>query len=90
MKYIEYAESIKTTFKDFDIYIDDSTNTLNKKIRAAEKLKFNYIFVVGETEQESNTINVRKSCESMGQKSISEMLELCHAENDYKPVTISS
>ena len=25
-----------------------STNTLNKKIRNAEKLKFNYIFVIGE------------------------------------------
>lgn len=85
MKFIEYAETIKGMFGEFDITIDDSTNTLNKKIRAAEKLKFNYIFVVGETEQESNTINVRKSRENMGQKSISEMLDMCRAENDDTP-----
>jgi threonyl-tRNA synthetase len=85
MKFIEYAETIKSLFQEFDITIDDSTNTLNKKIRAAEKLKFNYIFVVGEMEQESNTINVRKSRESIGQKTISEMLDMCRAENDYKP-----
>lgn len=85
MKFIEYAKTIKSLFQEFDITIDDSTNTLNKKIRAAEKLKFNYIFVVGETEQESNTINVRKSRESIGQKTISEMLDMCRAENDYKP-----
>ena len=83
MKFSEYAEEIKEKFIEYEVEIDDSSNTLNKKIRSAEKIKFNYIFVVGEKEMESKTINVRIKNKSLGEKSIDEMLDICKNENNY-------
>ena len=57
---------------------------MNKKIRNAEKLKFNYIFVVGEKEEEANTINIRIRKKVLGTRSIEETLELCQSEYDTK------
>jgi len=37
----------------------DSGHTMNKKIRNAQLANYNFIFVVGEKEQENNTLNVR-------------------------------
>ena len=75
-KYIEYGKSIMNKLNNYDIEIDDSTNTLNKKIRNAEKLKFNYIFVIGEKEEESNMINVRINKKTLGLMNIKEFIEL--------------
>ena len=82
-KYNDYANIIKEKFIDkfSETIVDDSTETMNKKIRNAEKLKFNYIFVVGEKEEESNLINVRVRKNVLGTKTIEETLELC--ENDF-------
>lgn len=77
LKFINYAENIKEIFKDYEIIIDDSTNTLNKKIRLAEKLCFNYIFVIGEKEEKENSINVRSNNENLGLMSIQEMIDIC-------------
>ncbi|MDD2565926.1 MAG: threonine--tRNA ligase [Candidatus Gracilibacteria bacterium] len=41
------------------VSIDDSSDSLNKKVRNAEKMHINYILVVGEKEKESNTVSVR-------------------------------
>lgn len=75
-KYIEYGKSIMNKLNNYDIEIDDSTNTLNKKIRNAEKLKFNYIFVIGEKEKESNMINVRINKKTLGLMNIKGFIEL--------------
>lgn len=83
LNFLNYAKSVKSNFDEYEIVLDDSTNTLNKKIRSAEKLKFNYIFVVGEQEEENNTINVRKMNKNIGQKSITEMLDICIKDNSY-------
>ena len=82
-KYNDYANIIKEKFIDkfSETIVDDSTETMNKKIRNAEKLKFNYIFVVGEKEEESNLINIRARKNVLGTKTIEETLELC--ENDF-------
>lgn len=39
--------------------IDDSTDSLNKKIRNAEQMRINYILVVWEKEESWNTVSVR-------------------------------
>lgn len=83
LNFLNYAKSVKSNFDEYEIVLDDSTNTLNKKIRSAEKLKFNYIFVVGEQEEENNTINVRKMNKNIGQKTIDEMLNICIKDNSY-------
>ena len=83
IKYLSYAEKINEKFADYCTYIDDSSNTLNKKIRNAEKLRFNYIFVVGEQEEDNNTINIRKGNKRVGVMLIDDVLNMCKKDNLY-------
>ena len=80
--FLDYAGEIYKFFKQYNTYIDDSTDTLNKKIRKAEKLKFNYIFVIGEKEKEAKTINIRVRKKILGVKSILETIEICKNESN--------
>jgi threonyl-tRNA synthetase len=61
-EYKEYGKEIKETLKNKNIRaeLDESDETLGKKIRNAEIQKIPYILVVGKKEKESNTVNVRK------------------------------
>ena len=52
------AQELKA--KEVRVNVDDSNETLGKRIRTNEQLKTPYILVVGEKEKESNTIAVRK------------------------------
>jgi threonyl-tRNA synthetase len=56
-KVTELAQQI--TAKDIRVDIDDSSSTLQKKIREAEQEWVPYIIVVGEKELESGTLSVR-------------------------------
>ena len=74
----KYAEEVRTHFKKYEIMIDDSTNTLNKKIRNAEKMKYCYIFIVGEKEEQESKVTVRKKNKVLGcfdYNSVNELLE---------------
>ncbi len=42
------------------VKLDNSTDSLNKKIRNAEMMKIPYILVIGEKEQTENTVSVRE------------------------------
>lgn len=57
----EYAQKVTDQLKDAGIraQIDTSDDSLNKKVRNAEKQKIPYILVVWEQEQDANTVNVR-------------------------------
>jgi threonyl-tRNA synthetase len=59
--FIDYARSIGAKYQKEGIRaeVDESQETLNKKIRNAELDKINYIIVVGGKEKENNSINVR-------------------------------
>lgn len=62
VKYFEYAESLKDELvKKHHFYadVDVSGNTLQKKIRNGQMLKYNFIFIVGEQEQSERSVNVR-------------------------------
>lgn len=62
VKYNDYAESLKDKLvKDYGFYadVDLSGNTLQKKVRSGQLLKYNFIFIVGEQEQEEQSVNVR-------------------------------
>ncbi len=56
---IEYCEKMLPLFKDIRIDMDDTTDTLGKKIKKAEEEWVPYILVVGQQEQKSGKINVR-------------------------------
>ena len=61
-KYIDYAKKIEAELNQHDIrgYIDDRTESIGRKIRDTEVKKIPFMFIVGEKEEESNTISVRK------------------------------
>jgi threonyl-tRNA synthetase len=59
--FFDYAKEITAKLVSLGIYADAdlSDNTLNKKIRNAEIAQYNFIFVVGEVEQTTRSVNVR-------------------------------
>ncbi len=58
-KQLEYAKSLLHEFEGVRADLDDTDETLGKKIRKAEKEWVPYIAVVGEKEVESGTLSVR-------------------------------
>ncbi|KAI8063587.1 hypothetical protein BC940DRAFT_243122 [Gongronella butleri] len=59
--YFDYAQQIVDRLVALGIYADADLSdwTLPKKVRAAEIAHYNFIFVVGQEELESNSVNVR-------------------------------
>jgi threonyl-tRNA synthetase len=64
-KYQQYAENVLSLLAGFDVRaeIDDRSEKTGKKIRDAELKRIPYMLIVGEKEQESQTISVRKQGE---------------------------
>jgi threonyl-tRNA synthetase len=60
-KHIDYAKKVNSLLLENNIRteIDDSNESIGKKIREAEKQKIPYMLVVGEKEAESNSVAVR-------------------------------
>jgi threonyl-tRNA synthetase len=76
--FIDYARSIGAKYQKEGIRaeVDETQETLNKKIRNAELDKINYIIVVGGKEKENNSINVRtRENKVSGERKIDEFLE---------------
>ncbi len=85
----EYSKKLKTEFKKagFRITINDKSETMNKKIRSAQIDKINYILVVGDKEQENNTINVRTRDETiLGEMKTSNLIETMNKEIKTKEI----
>ncbi len=74
----EYAENLRQALKKegFRAKINDKAETMNKKIRSAQLEKINYILVIGDKEQENQTINVRTRDEKiLGEMKLSDLIE---------------
>ena len=58
----QYAKEIydKLYKLGFEVELEDTEQTLGKRIRKGETLHFNYILTIGAKEQESNTVDVRE------------------------------
>lgn len=57
-----YAKSLQKQFHEAGFQADvelDTGTTLNKKVRNSQLAHYNFILVVGEKEQQHNTVNVR-------------------------------
>ncbi|KLO07441.1 tars protein [Schizopora paradoxa] len=69
----EYASEVANKLSSLGIFadVDDSDNSLGKKIRNGEVSQYNFIFVVGEQEQKARSVNIRNR-DDVGQKSRSE------------------
>ncbi|QLL32361.1 hypothetical protein HG536_0C05300 [Torulaspora globosa] len=61
VKYQEYAQQVRDKLHNAGFYadVDLSGNTLQKKVRSGQMLKYNFIFIVGEQEMTENSVNIR-------------------------------
>lgn len=61
-KYLEYSKKVLNSLENSDIcgLIDERAEKTGKKIRDAEIAKIPYMLIIGEKEQENNTVSVRK------------------------------
>ena len=82
-KYEKYAEKVLNLLENNEIRTlsDNRNETIGKKIREAELKKIPYIIVVGEKEEEEETISVRKhGGEDLGSLTIEEFSEVVEKE----------
>jgi threonyl-tRNA synthetase len=61
-KYHEYAQNLYNLLQEHDIkgFLDERDEKVQRKIRDAEVKKVPYMIIVGEKEQEANSVSVRK------------------------------
>lgn len=59
--FVDYGYEVKDQLfrAGFDVDIEDSGKTLNKKIREGQMAHYNFILVVGATEKETKSVNIR-------------------------------
>ncbi len=77
-KYEVYAEKVYMAFKEAGIRakIDQRSEKIGYRIREAEMQKVNYMLIVGEREEEDNTVSIRKHGEGdIGSKTLDEAIE---------------
>ena len=76
--YNDYAHRVGAVFegKGYWAEVDDSRDRLNNKIRKAQTAQFNFILVVGEKEEENETVNIRtRDNKEHGEKPLDETLK---------------
>jgi threonyl-tRNA synthetase len=79
----DYAFSVKEKLVEKRIYVDvdDRNESIKKKVRDAQLEKYNYMLVVGDKEEESQTVNIRaRNNEVLGTKSIGELTTMLMEE----------
>jgi len=84
-KYQKYAESVLDLLNNSEIraQIDDRNEKTGKKIRDAELKKIPYMIIVGEKEENTQTISLRKHGEGdLGTFTVDEFVKLIQAEID--------
>jgi len=76
----DYANKVKQDLRSVGYMCDtdvDDSNTMNKKVRNAQLAQYNFIFVVGEKEQQNGTVNIRtRDNKVRGEKSLDQVKEL--------------
>ncbi len=82
-KYNDYARRVATELNSYDIraLFDERNEKVGKKIRDAEMEKVPYMLVVGEEEQDSESVSARKKGEGdLGKMSIKDFADRLNAE----------
>ncbi|CCK69517.1 threonine--tRNA ligase THS1 KNAG_0C04150 [Huiozyma naganishii CBS 8797] len=61
VKYQDYAQDVRDQLHAAGFYadVDMTGNTLQKKVRNGQMLKYNFIFIVGEQEMNEKSVNIR-------------------------------
>ncbi|MGH3089778.1 MAG: threonine--tRNA ligase [Rubrobacteraceae bacterium] len=69
-KHLEYAGKVKQILSGLRVEVDDSVNTMQKKIRENARQKIPYLLIVGDREAEEGSVNVRKRGEGKKQEAM--------------------
>lgn len=84
----EYAEKVRQQLHSSGFMVESDLEehvTLNKKIRRAKLVQFNYILIVGERERSTNTVNVRRRDDKMcGEITVEEFIQKIKKLRDEK------
>ncbi|MBW8358986.1 MAG: threonine--tRNA ligase [Weeksellaceae bacterium] len=76
-KYVDYSKKVSQLLENNDIsgLVDDRNEKTGKKIRDAEINKYPFMLIVGENEEQANTVSVRRRGEGdLGSMSIEEFI----------------
>ena len=82
-KYNEYAHKVSASLDEQDVrcYVDDRNETIGKRIRENELKRVPYLLIVGEKEEEANSVAVRRQGEGdQGVLTIDEFAALIKSE----------
>ncbi len=82
-KYMDYAQKVSYLLKNNDLraLVDERAEKTGRKIRDAEVSKIPYMLIVGEKEEESQTVSVRKHGEGdIGTMSLEEFIHKVNTE----------
>lgn len=82
-KFNHYAQKVENLLNNYDIrvFVDDRNEKIGKKIRDNELKRIPYLLIVGEKEEQNNTISVRKQGEGdKGSMTIKEFVDLIQNE----------
>ena len=82
-KYLDYARQVfdRLFAEDIRVELDDSSERIGYKIRAAETMKIPYMLIVGTKEQETETVSVRRHGEGdLGQMPLEEFVDRIKGE----------
>lgn len=88
-KHLSYAKECEKLFKkrNFHVDVDDSNESVSKKVRSAQLLQVNYMLTVGDKEVENQTISLRTRDNVVhGELSIENFLETLEKERAEKAV----
>lgn len=88
-KVIDYAKEIEKRLKEKGVRVelDESAESLGKKIRESEKMKVPYMIVVGEKEAEQKKISVRqRGQKDLGQMELTEFADRVKDEIETKKI----
>ncbi len=78
-RHAEYAEHIRRQLSDggLRVEVNDRNERMNSKVRAAQLQKVPYMLIVGDREEEDNTVSVRlRSNEDMGSIPVGQAVEI--------------
>lgn len=80
--YVGYAEEVREEMEKHSIrvFLDSSSETLNKKLRLIRKFRPSYICVVGENELKGRTVSVRNRADHISDLPLKSFLEIIDRE----------
>ena len=86
----EYAHAFAKEIRDagFECDVDDSNESVSKKIRDAQLLQVNYMLTVGDRETENQTVNLRRRDNKViGEVDLNSILSTLKRESEDKSLT---